>query len=180
VASIARTHARRRPIRRTNFTCILRSRFRLINMRADVRFAFFRGGLKLPRLAAWSNSITFEDPHRVSRRLCHATHRKCPSVSPHPQKLSAYNLFSGAERCPDQPRERQEMLVEFRFNTYFPGSRPLNCRLPASHASSSSNLTTFSYLTIPRETSQQRKTVLRLFLFPIRTLVSLFASYQKR
>ncbi|GAQ85317.1 purple acid phosphatases superfamily protein [Klebsormidium nitens] len=39
-------------------------RFRLINMRADVRFAFFRGGLKAPHLAAWSQAVVFADPDR--------------------------------------------------------------------------------------------------------------------
>jgi hypothetical protein len=35
--------------------------FRLINMRADYIFAFFRNGMTSPVLAAWSNNVTFSN-----------------------------------------------------------------------------------------------------------------------
>jgi len=37
--------------------------FRVLNLRQPLKFAFIRGGLQTPRLAAWSESITPEEPN---------------------------------------------------------------------------------------------------------------------
>lgn len=43
------------------------ARFRLLNMRAPLRFAFLRNGLATPLVAAWSQALTFERPNEPTQ-----------------------------------------------------------------------------------------------------------------
>jgi hypothetical protein len=43
-------------------------RFRLINYRADMQFAFFRGGMMAPQLAALSPIIRVQNPNEPLQR----------------------------------------------------------------------------------------------------------------
>jgi hypothetical protein len=48
--------------------CSTARRFRLINYRADMQFAFFRGGMMSPQLAALSPIIRVQNPNEPLQR----------------------------------------------------------------------------------------------------------------